>query len=76
MSEDMVEEIGKVFPEKALLTIEDICKSLECDMQTVYNWNKRQSPKRRPPRILVGKAIRFPKRLFVLWFLQEQGRVV
>jgi len=72
--QSVVQEMSSIFPDKALLTVDDVCKSLECDERTVYNWSKRQNPKRRPPRILVGRDVRFPKRTFLLWFAEEQLR--
>ena len=73
---ELIQEIGTIFPEKALLTAEDISKALECEVQTIHNWSKRSNPKRRPPRIIVGKEVRFPKKHFLLWFAEEQLRAV
>ena len=75
MYEQLIEELERSFPSKSFLTVDEICTALDCDKQTIYNWSKRQNPKRRPPRIIVGKDVRFPRRPFVLWFAQEQGRV-
>lgn len=73
MTEEIVQELSHIFPEKSLLTLEDVCTSLECDEQTIYNWAKRSDPKRQPPRIMVGKKLRFPKRDFVRWLVEEQA---
>jgi predicted DNA-binding transcriptional regulator AlpA len=76
MSDLMLEELSGIFPNKALLTVEEICESLSCDTQTIYNWCKRSNPKRRPPRIIIGNDVKFPKRPFLLWLTTEQGRGV
>jgi len=34
---------------------------------------KRSDPKKRPPKLIVGKEVRFPKREFMRWLVQEQA---
>jgi hypothetical protein len=58
--------------DKPLLRIEDVSDLLECDARVIMNWTKRIDPKRRPPRLLVGKEIRFPTRAFCIWLSHEQ----
>jgi hypothetical protein len=74
MFEALLEDLESVFPGKNLLSAQDICQYLGCDMAVVYNWNKRQNPARRPPSLQVGKELRFQKRLFARWLAAEQGR--
>lgn len=74
MTECLLEEIDTLFKDQAFLTMEDVSKLLSCDEQVIYNWTKRMDPKRRPPRIIVGKSIRFPKREFIRWLAKEQGK--
>ncbi len=74
MFETLLAEVNRCFPDKGMLTVEEICKFLECDRQTVYNWVKRTDCRRQPPRIVVGKGLRFPTREFVRWLTEEQMR--
>jgi excisionase family DNA binding protein len=73
MFETLFEEVNRLYPEKGLLTLQEVCNFLECEPQTIYNWTKRSEPKRRPPKIAVGREVRFPKKEFVRWLAQEQG---
>lgn len=75
MLESLMEEVNRLFPDKGLLSLDEVCKLLECERHTVYNWTKRSKPKKRPPRIIVGKSIRFPKKDFVIWLVNEQSAV-
>lgn len=76
MAETLIEDAERNFPQKSVLTIEDIAKFLDCDPKIVYNWIRRSDPKRRPPKIIVGKQIRFPKRDFFKWLAVEQGNTI
>jgi predicted DNA-binding transcriptional regulator AlpA len=71
--EALLEEVNRLYPAKGLLTLDEVCNFLECERQVVYNWSKRSEPKKRPPRILVGREVRFPKKDFVKWLALEQG---
>jgi predicted DNA-binding transcriptional regulator AlpA len=73
MIESIMEEVNVMFAGKAFLRTEDVMKLLECSEQVVYNWIKRHDARKRPPRIVVGKEIRFPKREFVKWLAEEQS---
>ena len=72
MFESLLEELNRSFPDKGMLSLDDICKFLECDRKTVYNWTRRVDQSKRPPRIIVGRKIRFPKGPFIQWLLKEQ----
>ena len=74
MTDTLLQEIEELFKGKPFLTIEDVTQLLTCDEEVVYNWTKRSDPKRRPPRIIVGKDLRFPKREFIKWLAEDQGR--
>jgi predicted DNA-binding transcriptional regulator AlpA len=66
-------EMNELYKEKLFLTMEDVTSLLSCSKTVVYNWAKRMDPKKRPPRIIVGKEVRFPKREFLKWLMDEQG---
>jgi excisionase family DNA binding protein len=72
MFEALLEEADRLFPNKSLLTIEEVCQFLDCRPQTVYNWAKRADRKRQPPRLRIGKSLRFPKKEFLKWLGNEQ----
>lgn len=62
-----------MFPEQAFLTVEEVAKLMRCSPDVVYNWTRRSDPKRRPPRLPVGKEIRFPKKSLAQWLAEEVG---
>lgn len=72
MDEAVFSEVDQIFKNKIYLTIQDVADLLGCDPQIVFNWTRRSDPRKRPPRILVGKDVRFPKRDLVRWLAQEQ----
>lgn len=76
MTEGMLQIFDELFPKKAFLTVEDVMSVLQCGDHVVYNWSKRSDPRKRPPRIIVGKEIRFPKKEFAKWLAVEQGTFV
>jgi hypothetical protein len=63
----------EVFPRKAVLTLQEVADFLQCEPRIIQNWTRRADAKRRPPRITVGKELRFPKREFLSWLAQDQG---
>ena len=67
-----IHESAEHFKSKVFLTIQDVAQLLDCPEQVVYHWTRRADPKRRPPRLIVGKSIRFPKSTFLLWLADEQ----
>ncbi len=75
-SDSLLKEIDEIFKGKLFLTIQDIMALLSCDENTIYNWTKRSNPSRRPPRIIVGRELRFPKKAFLQWLLQEQSGLI
>lgn len=72
MEEAIIQELESLFDLKIFLTMEDITSLLNCKPTVVYNWIKRPDPKKRPPRIMVGKSMRFPKKSFIRWLIKEQ----
>lgn len=72
MYESMLEEFDRIFPNKALLTKEEVAEALGCQVSVVYNWIRKIDPARRAPAFMVGKDVRIPKRPFVRWFVDEQ----
>lgn len=72
--QSLLEEADRAFPKKAVLSPEDIAQLLDCEEKIIYNWMKRSDPTRRPPKLSVGKDVRFPKREFFLWLAEDQGR--
>jgi predicted DNA-binding transcriptional regulator AlpA len=73
MTQSILQEMNELFQGRAFLSVEDITQLLNCSEQVIYNWTKRADPKKRPPRVIVGKSIRFPKRDFARWLVEEQG---
>lgn len=73
MSEESLQEIDRIFPNKMYLTMNDVTTLLECTPNVVYNWIKRSDSKKRPPRVFVGTEMRFPKYKFIQWLEREQG---
>lgn len=74
MYESLLKLAEKVFRDKELLTIEEIAQFLQCDPEVVYNWTRRIDSKRRPPKLSIGKLIRFPKDDFMKWLAEETAR--
>ena len=75
MLDSIIEELSEKYKEKSFLSLGDVCDLLGCERNAVYNWTKRADPQRRPPRILVGREIRFPKKEFLKWLCREQGDI-
>ncbi len=73
MNDPIIQEIANRYPEKAFLTLDEAAQLLGCKRRVIYNWTRRKEPSQRPPRIAVGKSIRFPKIAFIQWLLKEQG---
>lgn len=71
MSKEFVQELDEIFKGKPFLTVEDVTSLLSCEDTTIQNWCKRSDPQRRPPRIFIGKEVRFPKRDFLRWLASE-----
>jgi len=72
MTDTLTQEIDEIFKGKPFLTLGDVSQLLGCDVQIVHNWTRRSDPRKRPPRIMVGKELRFPRREFVRWLVTEQ----
>ena len=68
----LLSELNELFKGKIYLSIQDVSSLLGCEPQIVHNWTRRSDPRRRPPRILVGKELRFPRREFAKWLATEQ----
>jgi len=75
MVESILHDLNEHAKDRPFLNVQDIMHYLSCDEEIVYNWTKRVDPKRRPFRIIVGKEIRFPKKAFARWLIEEQGRI-
>lgn len=71
MYESLLQDADQLYAKKAFLTLEEVATLLNCDEQVIYNWSKRLDHKRRPPRLMVGKSIRFPKKDFIRWLADE-----
>lgn len=71
MYESLLQSADDLFPDKAFLTIEDVAKFLDCEEQVIHHWTKRPNIQKRPPRLMVGKTTRFPKKDFVRWLSSE-----
>jgi hypothetical protein len=64
----------RLFPNREVLTKEELAQVLECDPKVIYNWVKRSDPAKRPPRLILGNDIKFPKREFLKWVVENQAR--
>lgn len=71
--ESLIQEVESRFPKKIFLTLEEVVQILDCSKDTVERWAKRSDPAKRPPRVLVGREVRFPKREFVKWLTSQQS---
>ena len=74
MYEALMEGAELAFPKKAVLTVEEVAQILDCNPKIIYNWTRRSDPKRRPPKLMIGKEIRFPKREFFRWLAEDQEK--
>ncbi len=72
MEDEIIRELESLYEVKVFLTMEDVTSLLDCKPTVVYNWIKRADVKKRPPRIMVGKSMRFPKKSFIRWLVKEQ----
>lgn len=72
MEEAILKEVNEKFEGKAFLSLEEVAQLLGCSEKVVYNWTRRVDPNKRPPRISVGRTIRFPKGPLVQWLVKEQ----
>jgi excisionase family DNA binding protein len=59
---------------KPFLSMEEVAELLGCSKRVVYNWTRRTDPATRPPKIVVGKTIRFPADQFFEWLYRQQGK--
>ena len=75
MIETLEKEVNEKFPGKIFLTIQEAAELLGCKEMVIYNWTRRPNPKRRPPKIIVGKSIRFPRKAFLGWLVGEQSKI-
>ena len=71
MFESLLREINELYPQRAFLTVEEVAKLLNCSERVVHNWTRRSEIKKRPPRLMVGKTLRFPKSDFARWLSSE-----
>jgi len=68
-----VDLLKKRFETKIFLTPDDLSGVLECERDVIINWTRKEE-KYRPPRIIVGRDIRFPKAEFLDWLMKTQFR--
>ena len=71
-SNPMRQEFDELFKGKLYLNVDDVAKLLGCEEKIVHNWTRRSDSRRRPPRIIVGKEVRFPKYDLLDWLELEQ----
>lgn len=74
MLNTLLEDVNLLYPGRAFLTVLELADFLACDVKVIYNWTKRTDPKRQPPRLLIGKSLRFPKKEIIKWLAHEQLR--
>lgn len=73
MYEALYEGSEQIFPNKPVLNPEEVAQLLDCSPDVIYNWLKRSDPSKRPPKLIIGKSVRFPKKDFLRWLVKEQG---
>ena len=73
MYESLLDEANRLFPNKGVLSIEEIAQVLDCETVVIYNWTRRSNPDRRPPRLLIGRGFRFTKKEFFKWLSEIQA---
>ena len=75
MNENLVlsilDDLNAQFTNKTLLSHEDLKSFLGCDDSTIYNWSRR---KVQPPRMIVGRTVRYSKRALAQWLATEVYR--
>ncbi len=69
--EDYIKEIDASYKDKKYLTVEDLSSILECNKRFIYNVSGRMSVNRRLPKLTIQKRIKFPKKLFYDWLMEE-----
>jgi predicted DNA-binding transcriptional regulator AlpA len=69
---ETIRELSERYPNKIFLTLEEVAALVECTPRTVYNWTKRADASKRPPRISIGKSLRFPKNEFLRWLFTNE----
>jgi phage terminase Nu1 subunit (DNA packaging protein) len=73
MVQEIILTFEELFPKKAFLTVEDLRLILDCSPQVIQNWSRRADPAKRPPRLQIGKEVRYPKKALAEWLAREQG---
>lgn len=71
MLESLEKDVNEMFPGKVFLTLGEVAQLVGCSEKVIYNWTRRTDPKKRPPKIIVGKTIRFPKGEFLRWLVEH-----
>lgn len=68
------ETLGRIieskFAEKNWLTTGDLAEVFECDAKAIHSWIKatlKLPEEKHPPRIKLGREVRFPKAEFLVW---------
>ncbi len=73
MFKSFIDEAEQIYKGKMFLTLNDVTALLGCEDKVIYNWTRRVDPKKRPPKIFVGKELRFPKRDFLQWLIENNS---
>jgi excisionase family DNA binding protein len=58
-------------PEVDYLTPRQLADALKVPLQTVYEWNKARSTVSGPPRVRIGKSIRYSRDGVLQWLEQR-----
>lgn len=75
MENEIIQELNQKYQNRPFLTLEEVAEVLGCSKKVVYNWTRRTDPKKRPPRLTIGKTVRFPKVAFVQWLIEQQNKL-
>ncbi|HAR41855.1 MAG TPA: hypothetical protein DCS07_04375 [Bdellovibrionales bacterium] len=71
--EGIMQEINSIYKKKVFLSVQDVSEILGCTEEEVHNLSRLRKHQKKPPRIIVFKEVRYPKKAFVEWLLMERG---
>lgn len=75
MESFLLREADRLFPEKPLLSVADVARFLSCEERVVHNWLKRGGDGT-PPKLIIGKEVRFPKETLIQWIAEYKGQSI
>ena len=73
MLQALVDFADRTFPNKEILTLMELAQILDCEPHVIQNWVKRSDSSKRPPRLILGNSLKFPKREVLRWVVETQS---